>query len=79
MVAVPAATPVITPDELFTVAMPVLFDVQAPPVFPLELNVVVAPGQTSWVPLNAPAFGAAVTVTVRVADAFAHPPVPVNV
>ena len=65
----PAATPVTTPVELFTVATPVLFDVQAP-AFPLDVNVVVAPGQTSCVPLNVPAFGAAVTVTVRVAVAL---------
>ena len=76
--AEPVATPVITPVELFTVATPVLLDVQAP-AFPLDVNVVVAPGQTSWVPLNVPAFGAAVTVTVRVAVTLAQPPVPVTV
>ena len=65
IVAEPVATPVITPVELFTVATPVLLDVQAP-AFPLDVNVVVAPIQTSWVPLKVPALGAAVTVTVRV-------------
>ena len=69
IVAEPVATPVITPVELLTVAMPVLLDVHAPPLFPLEVNDVVAPIQTSWVPLRVPALGAAVTVTVRVAVA----------
>ena len=79
IVAEPAATPVIIPVELLTVAMPVLLDVQAPPLFPLEVNEVVAPIQTSCVPLRVPALGAAVTVTVRVAVALEQPPVPVTV
>ena len=79
IVAEPAATPVITPVELLTVAMPVLLDVQAPPLFPLEVNDVVAPIQTSWVPEREPALGAAVTVTVSDAVALAQPPVPVTV
>jgi hypothetical protein len=70
MVAEPEATPVITPVVLLTVALPVLLDVQVPPLFPLEVNDVVAPIQTSCVPLNVPALGAAVTVTVRVAVAL---------
>lgn len=70
IVAEPVATLVITPVELLTVAMPVLLDVHAPPLFPLEENDVVAPIQTSCVPLTVPALGAAVTVTVRVAVAF---------
>lgn len=41
MVAVPAATPVTTPVELFTVATAVLLDDQAPPALPFEANVVV--------------------------------------
>ncbi len=41
MVAVPAATPVTTPVLLLTVAIPVLFEVQAPPAVPLDENVVV--------------------------------------
>ena len=78
--AEPAATPVITPVELLTVAMPVLLDVQVPPLFPLEVNDVVAPIQTSCVPLTVPALGEAVTVTVRVAVAFVeHGEVPVTV
>ena len=79
MLAVPGPTPVMTPVPLFTVATPGESDVQAPPIFPLEVKVVVPPTHIACVPLNAPALGAVVTVTVRVADAFAHPPVPVNV
>jgi hypothetical protein len=79
IVAEPVATPVITPVELLTVAMPVLLDVQVPPLFPLEVNDVFAPIQTSCVPLREPALGAAVTVTVRVAVTLVQPPVPVTV
>ena len=77
MVAVPAATPVTTPELMLTDATPVASDVQAPPAFPFELNVVVPAAQIVCVPLSVPAFGAAVTVTVLVAVALAHPPVPV--
>ena len=79
MVAVPTATPVTTRVLLFTVAMPVAPDVQAPPAFPFDEKVVVPAAQIVCVPLNVPAFGAAVTVTVLVAVALAHPPVPVIV
>ena len=79
MVAVPTATPVTTPVLLLTVAVPVAPDVQAPPAFPVELNVVVPATQMFCVPLTVPAFGAAVTVTVLVAVALAHPPVPLTV
>ncbi len=79
MVAVPAETPVTTPVLLLTVAIPVLFEVQAPPAVPLDENVVVPATQMFCVPLTVPAFGAAVTVTVLVAVAFEHPPVPVKV
>ena len=68
-----------TPVPLFTVATPGESDVQAPPIFPLEVKVVVPPTHIACVPLNAPAFGAAVTVTVRVAVALEQPPVPVTV
>lgn len=64
--AEPLATPVITPVELLTVATPVLLEVHDPPVFPFEVNDVVAPIQTSCVPLNVPALGAAVTESVTV-------------
>jgi hypothetical protein len=79
MVEVPAATPVTTPVLLLTVAIPVLFEVQAPPATPLDEKVVVPATQMFCVPLSVPAFGAAVTVTVLVAVALAHPPVPVKV
>ena len=74
MVAVPAATPVTTPVEALTVAMPVLPDVHVPPLAPFDVNVVVPPEQTACVPLSVPALDAAVTVTVRVAVEAAHPP-----
>jgi hypothetical protein len=79
MVEVPAATPVTTPVLLLTVAIPVLFEVQAPPAAPLDEKVVVPATQMFCVPLTVPAFGAAETVTVLVAVAFEHPPVPVKV
>jgi hypothetical protein len=79
ILAEPDATPVITPVELFTVAAPVLSDVQAPPVVPLLAKVVLPPTQIACVPLIVPALGAVVTVTVRVAVAFEQPPVPVTV
>ena len=74
MVAVPAATPVTTPVLLFTVAVPVAFDVQAPPAFPFELNVEVPATQMFCIPLSVPAFGAAVTVIVPVAFTEPQPP-----
>ena len=78
MVAVPAATPVTTPVVAFTVAIPVApLDHDPPDV--VEVNVVVPATQIAWVPLNVPADGAAVTVTVRVAVLLAQPPEPVLV
>ena len=79
MVAVPAATPVTNPVEEFTVAIAPLLVVHVPPVFPFDVNVVVPLTQIACVPLRVPAFGGVVTVTVRVAVAFAQPPVPVTV
>jgi len=64
MVAVPAATPVITPVLLLTVATPVEPDVQDPPASPLVVNVTEPLEQIDCVPLNVPAFGAAVIVAV---------------
>ena len=78
MVAVPAATPVITPDVVFMVAIDVFDDDHAPPVW-VEENVVVKPTHTFCVPDKVPDTGAAVTVTSLVAVAFGHPPVPVTV
>ena len=79
MVAVPAATPVIRPVLLFTVATPIAFDVQVPPASPFLVNVTEPLEQIACVPLTVPAFGATATVTVLVAVASAHPPVPVTV
>ena len=78
MVAVPAATPVTTPVLGFTVAMAGVLLLQVPPAA-VDVNVVLDPTQIACVPLRMPAVGAAVTVTVRVAVALAHPPVPFTV
>jgi hypothetical protein len=53
-------------------------ELQVPPLT-VELKVVVPEIHISGVPLNTPAVGGAVTVTVLVADTSAHPPVPVTV
>jgi hypothetical protein len=79
MFEVPVKTGVINPVEAFTVATPVDADCQIPPALPLVVNVTVPLEQIDCVPLSVPAFGAAVTVTVLVAVASAHPPVPVTV
>ena len=79
MVEVPAETPVTTLVEAFTVATALLDDVQAPPVAPLLVNVVLPVEHIDCVPLIVPAFGAAVTVTALIAVAFAQPPLPVTV
>jgi hypothetical protein len=81
MIEVPVAfvTALTNPVETFTVATLGVAEVQAPPVFPSDVKLVVALEQMACVPLKIPAFGAVVMVTVRVADAFAHPPVPVTV
>jgi hypothetical protein len=55
IVAVPAATPVTTPDELFTVATAVLLDDHAPPLLPSVVSVVVPVPQMACVPDNVPA------------------------
>ena len=75
---VPADTGLINP-EASMVATPVEPDVHAPPASPLEVNVVEPFEHIDCVPLNVPAFGAVVTVTVRVAVTFEQPPVPVMV
>ena len=61
--------------EALIVATPVALLVQLPPVN-VDVKVVVPATQMVWVPLRVPADGAAVTVTVRVAVAFAQPPLP---
>ena len=63
----------------FTVATDVFDEVHAPPAFPSDVKVVEPLLHIVCVPLNVPAFGGAVTVTVLVAVAFAQPPVPVMV
>ena len=78
MVAVPAATPVITPVVEFMVAIDVFDDDHVPPVC-VEEKVVVNPTHTFCVPDKVPDTGAAVTVTVLVAVAFGQPPVPATV
>ena len=79
IVAVPADTPDTTPVPETTVAIAVFDEAQAPPASPLEVKVVVPLLHIACVPLNDPALGAVVTVTVLVAVAFTHPPLPVTV
>ena len=74
----PADIGLINP-EASIVAIPVEPEVQTPPTSPLEVKVVEPVVQIVCVPLNTPAFGAAVTVTVRVAVTVVQPPVPVTV
>ena len=66
MVAVPAATPVTTPVEAFTVATPAALLDQLPPLT-VEANVVVPLTQMLCVPLRVPAEAGAATVIVPVA------------
>ena len=61
-----------TPVLEFTVATAVLLLDHDPPVLPFEVKVVVPLTQIAWVPLNVPAFGAAVTATI-VEDELVHP------
>ena len=72
IVAVPADTPLIAPVDELIVAIPVLSELQLPPAT-VELNVLEPPTHIlvliPCIPLNPPADGAAVTVTVRVAVA----------
>jgi hypothetical protein len=79
IVVVPAATGVMTPVLAFTVATPVFTELNVPPVSPSLLKVVVPSVHTDWSPLNTPALGSVVTVTVLVADESLQPPVPVTV
>ena len=77
MVAVPAATPVTTPEEALTVATLVELLDQEPPLT-VEVKAEVPFTQMVWVPLRVPAV-VAVTVMVLVAVAFEQPPVPFTV
>ena len=74
IVAVPAATPVITPVFEFIVAIAVFDDDHVPPVC-VEENVVVKPTHTFCVPDKVPDTTAAVTVIVPVAFTVPQPPV----
>jgi len=65
MVAVPAATPVTSPELEFTVAMAVLLLVQEPPGA-VEVNKVVPFKQMFCVPATVPAIGGVITVSVSV-------------
>jgi len=73
IVAVPAETPLTTPDEL-TVAIAALLVDQEPPAAPLLEKVVVEPEQTVCVPLKTPALAPATIVTGRLAEALPHAP-----
>ena len=75
MVEVPAATGVITPVDPFIVALAVTDDVHVPPEVPFDVNVVEPVEHMACVPLMVPAFGPAVTVTIRVAVVL-QPPKP---
>jgi hypothetical protein len=75
MVAVHAATPVTTPEFALTLAMLVSLLDQDPPVV-VDAKVDVPFTHMLWIPLSVPAIGAVVTVTIRVALAFAQPPLP---
>ena len=63
IVALPAATPVITPVIEFTVAAAVLLLLQLPPELPLVVNVVDRPAHIDTTPLIVPALATAFTVT----------------
>ena len=78
MVALPAATPVTRPVVALMAAMAGSLLDQVPPEM-VDAKVDVPFTQISCVPLRVPAVGIAVMVTVRVAVAFAQPPVPVTV
>ena len=67
MVVLPAATPVTTPVDPFTVAAAVLLLLHVPPVLPLLVNGVDKPAQTDVAPLTVPALAIAFTVTNWVA------------
>jgi hypothetical protein len=64
---------VIAPVELLMVATAVLLDVHTPPETVDANEIPVELVQTACVPLNVPALGAAVTVTVLVAVALGQP------
>jgi hypothetical protein len=75
IVVLPAPTGVTTPVDAFMVATASSLLLHVPPAEVL-LNVVVPFEQIACVPLNVPATGAAVTVTVLVAVSLLQPPLP---
>ena len=75
MVAVPAATGLIAPVLAFTVAILTSLEVHVPPAFPFDVKVTEPVKQMACVPAKVPAFGAVVTVTVRVALTAGQPPI----
>ena len=75
MVEIPAATGVITPVDAFIVTLAISDDDHVPPEAPSDVNVVVPVEHMACVPLMVPAFGPAVTVTIRVAVVL-QPPKP---
>jgi hypothetical protein len=74
----PTPTGEMTPVLELIVATAVFDEVQEPPLT-VDVKVDVPLIHIPSVPLNVPAEGAAVTVTVRVVVAFAQPPVPATV
>jgi len=72
---VPADTPVTTPVDAWIVATPIVALAHVPPAT-VEAKVVVVLSHNASVPLNVPALGDAVTVTVLVAETSAQPPLP---
>ena len=78
MVDVPAATPTMAPVELLIVATAGFDEVQVPPKT-VEAKVTESPMQMFCVPDKVPATTGAVTVIVRVAVTFGHPPEPKTV
>ncbi|MNR56277.1 hypothetical protein D3C85_1768220 [compost metagenome] len=78
MVAVPEAIPETNPVAESTVATKASLVLHEPPAT-VEANVVVPLAQIFCNPESVPAFGGEVTVTVLVAVASVHPPVPTTV
>lgn len=77
MVALPAATPVTTPVDEFTIATRLLLLLQLPPEVPLLVNVVTEPAHKVAEPLTEPALGRALMVILD--DEAELPQVPLTV
>ena len=72
MVALPAVTPVTTPELISTVAIPGALLVQVPPLLPLEVALVEPPIHTDAAALMVPAFNTGFTVIGADASAMPH-------